>query len=464
MQLIFPLITFPYSSRILMPEGLGKIQFAAAVATYFSLLANLGFTNYAIREAAKIRDDKKALSKFAKEIFILNMISAFIAYILLAIALMSIPKLQDYKSLIIIYSAMILFNVIGIDWLFYAIEEFSFITIRSLVFQIISLILLFTLVKTKDDYLEYAAIAVFANVGSNFFNFLYSRKFINWLFKVKLSLKKHIKPVMILFGLVLVTQVSRIIDTTVIGFLSTNDNVGYYAAAIKIVRIVINLVSAMLTVLLPRLTYYIKHNKQQEFTNVITTSCKYLLFFSIPACVGLFLLCKPIILLFSGSQYLPAINAMKILSPTIIFTSITSLIGIQLFIPLGKETLTLKTVLVGSILNFTLTVLLVPHLAVNGATIATLFSEFLVASIEMYLARKYIPYKKLIKLLLQSCIASAIMGYIIFELAKYISNIIILICCSIPVGMVVYGVVLFCLKNEIVFDLLQKVQSKIYKN
>ena len=201
MSVIFPLITFPYASRILLPEGIGKVQFALSIISYFSLLATLGITSYGVREGAKYRDSRGMLSIFAKEIFVINLCSTVFSYLLLIIAIMIVPKFFEYKSLLIVCSSSILFTALGMEWLYTAVEDFKYITIRSIIFQFLSLVLLFAFVHSEEDVLAYAAISVFSNVGSNVFNFFNSKKYITFKgIKVRFeNIKNHIGPVMILF-------------------------------------------------------------------------------------------------------------------------------------------------------------------------------------------------------------------------------------------------------------------------
>lgn len=80
-SIIFPLITFPYVSRILNPVGMGKISFATSVIIYFSMFAQLGIPTYGIRACAKVRDDKAKLSKVVQEIIIINLVMCLVVYI-----------------------------------------------------------------------------------------------------------------------------------------------------------------------------------------------------------------------------------------------------------------------------------------------------------------------------------------------------------------------------------------------
>ena len=175
--IIFPLITFPYASRVLGATGIGKVDYANSISNYFILFASLGIATYTIREGAKVRDDKKKLDQLVTEIFVINSISTVVAYICLFIC-SSLPVFKNYQELILLNGTIMIFDLIGVNWLFNIFEDYIYITVRTLAFQIISLVLLFVFVQTPEDYLIYAGLIVFANAGANIFNIFYGRKYV----------------------------------------------------------------------------------------------------------------------------------------------------------------------------------------------------------------------------------------------------------------------------------------------
>ena len=323
--LIFPLITFPYASRVLMPVSLGKVNFAQSIVSYFALIASLGITNYGIREASKVRDDKLKLSQFSKELLIINLISTAIAYILFFISIFIVPKFSEYRALLCVCSGSILFTTLGMDWLYTAIEDFVYITIRSIIFQLISLVLLLIFVKNENDYLIYAGIAVVSSVGSNVMNFIHSKKIINFKECSKLEIKKHLKPIIVLFAMAVTIQIYTALDTTMLGFISGEWYVGIYTAATKINKVVLSAVVAVSTVILPRLSYYTSQNNTDEFNKLVYKGLDLILLFSIPATFGLCLLSEQIILVLSGRNFIEAITPMRIMNPIIIVIGLINL-------------------------------------------------------------------------------------------------------------------------------------------
>ena len=177
LNLLFPIITFPYVTKILSVNGIGQYNFAQSAVSYFSLIAGLGISSYAIREGAKYRDDRKKMNVFSSEVLLLNVFSSIVAYVLLTISMFTVNKLQSYSSLIWAFSIQIIFTTIGIEWIYSIYEEYEYITIRSIVFKIISIILIFIFVRDSGDTVNYVLITVFASVGSNVLNLIHSKEY-----------------------------------------------------------------------------------------------------------------------------------------------------------------------------------------------------------------------------------------------------------------------------------------------
>ena len=150
LRLIFPLITIPYVSRMLGVENVGKYSFAFSIISYFIILSKLGIETFAVREGSKYRDNKAKFNDFASEIFTINILSTLISYILLIICLFFLPQLSEYKLLIEILSLEILLTTLGCEWVYIINEDYTYITIRSIIFQTISLIMLLTFIKNQN--------------------------------------------------------------------------------------------------------------------------------------------------------------------------------------------------------------------------------------------------------------------------------------------------------------------------
>lgn len=463
MGLLFPLITFPYSSRVIGPIGIGKVNFAASIISYFSIIASLGISTYAIREAAKVRDDKTVLSKFSKEIFTINGITTLIAYILFFIALLFIPKFNEYRILLCISSSTILFTTIGMDWLYNALEEYAYITIRSIAFQIVSIFLLYTLVHAPEDYIIYGGITVFASVGSNILNFIHSRKYVSFKKIHNLALKKHLKPIFVFFGMSVAIKIYTALDTTMLGLLANDEQVGFYTAATKLNKIVLSVVTAIGAVMLPRLSYYIVNRSKEDFTKLAYKGFDVLFSIAVPCTVGLLLVSKPATLLLSGEQYLPAVPVMQIMNPIVLIIGLSNYIGIQIFMPLGKERWTLYSVLAGAITNFAANFILIPKYQALGAAISTVITEAMVTLLQIILLGKYVSQRIVFASFFKSLANSILMAIPVVFCITFIHNMYIGFVSGIFAGIVTYFVVLLIERNAILIELINKCKNSIIK-
>lgn len=173
MSVLFPLITFPYASQVLGVSNLGKVQFATSVVSYFALIAALGVQTYGTREASKVREDQEKFNHLCSEIFTVNIISTVIAYVLLIILVLLPTKIQGYKVLIFIQSIVLILTALGVDWVYASKEDFYYITVKSIIAQVISIILLFLFVRHKNDYYVYSLTTVVAASGMYIYTFLH---------------------------------------------------------------------------------------------------------------------------------------------------------------------------------------------------------------------------------------------------------------------------------------------------
>ena len=458
MNLLFPLITFPYSSRILNADGIGKVNFALSIVSYFSLLAGLGIGRYATREAAKIRDDRLLLSKFTKEIVTINFSTTVISYLLFFIALFAVPRFSEYRALLCICSSTILFSTFGMEWLYNAKEEYVYTTVRGMCFQVLSLILLFVLVKTKDDYVKYASINVISSVGSNILNFINIRKLVDFRIRVEREIKKHFRPILILFASTVAVSLYNELDKTMIGFLANDEQVGYYSASTKITKLVIALITAVLTVISPRLSNYAETNKE-KFFELLEKTFNIILMLSLPFMFGLIVMARPLTLLFCGENFEPSVRIMQIMSVIIFMIPLATFCSTQIFIPLRKDKYTFYPVLVGAIVNAIFNVVLILKFGGLGAGIATVIAESSVTFASFVLVKKSgISLGKLFSLFYQYIISSLLMGITVYFIMKKFNDSYFFMFVDILIGIIVYFLVLFLLKNKYVWQI---VKSKI---
>lgn len=462
-QFIFPLITFPYVSKILLPSGTGKVSFATSVISYFVMFAQMGIPTYGIRACAKVRDNKEELSRTVHELFIINFVMSAISYVIFLLMLVNIQRFQQEKVLFLIVSLNIWFNSVGMEWLYKALEHYTYITIRSVCFKFIALIAMFALVHEQQDYIIYGGISIFASSASNILNFINSRKYISFRFLGGYNFKPHLKAVCIFFAMSCATTIYTHLDTVMLGFMKSDIEVGYYNAAIRIKSILVSIVTSLGVVLLPRASYYIKQNKMEEFYRITKKAINFVFLAATPLMIYFTLFAKEGILFLSNSEYSKAIVPMQILMPTLLFIGLTNIMGIQMLVPLGKEKIVLYSEIAGLITNVGVNILLIPGMGSVGAAIGTVLAEAVVWIVQFIVLRTTVEefYRKvrfvmiLVAILVASCVSVLVKALYVDVFGK--------LCLSAILFFGIYIFILTVLKEPQVIEIENQVLGKVKK-
>lgn len=386
---IFPLISFPYVARILLPEGIGKVAMATSIIAYFSLLARLGIPMYGIRACAGVRDDRLQLSKLVHELFLINLFMAGVSYILLFITVFSLKRFAEEYYLYLIMSITILLEVLGVEWLYKAMEEYRYITFRSIFFKFLALVATFLFIRTKQDYVIYGGITILAASASNLLNFYNLRHYISFSVFSNYNFKPHIKPILIFFVTACAIVIYTQLNTVILGFMKTNSDVGLYDTAMKIKNVLASIVSSLGAVLLPRMSYYVKQGQFEDFSRTGAKAVHFVCLIAFPLIAFFMLFASNGIHLISGKHFNGAILPMQIILPSVFFIGITNIIGIQILVPLKKEKAVFYSVVGGGIVDLIACLLLIPKFAVIGAAISNLLAELAVFIIQYYFVRKH---------------------------------------------------------------------------
>lgn len=457
---IFPLITFPYVSRVLLPAGTGKVSMATSVITYFSMFAQLGIPTYGIRACAKVRDDRNELSKVAQELLLINIIMSIISYVVLFVLLFSVPKFRCEKELYVVLSFSIILTAIGMEWLYKALEQYTYITVRSVIFKFIALIGMFFLIHKQTDYIVYGGITIFAASASNILNLINAHKYIYLKPIGNYNFRRHLKPVLVFFAMSCATVIYTNLDTVMLGFMATDTDVGYYNAAVKIKGILVSIVTSLGTVLLPRVSYYIQRGEVKEFRRITRKALNFVLLMAMPLLIYFIYFAKEGIIFLSGNDYVGSIVPMQVIMPTLLLIGITNMLGIQILVPTGREKIVLYSEIVGAIVDIIINALLIPAYASTGAAIGTLIAEFAVFVVqyralknEVYDAFKQIHFIKIMIALVLGSLASLWLKGL--DWGNFVTLVI-----SAILFFGVYGVTLLIFKEEMILEILEMVKLR----
>ncbi len=460
LMLVFPLISSIYVSRVLLPIGVGEVAYAQNVVSYFIAISGLGMSNYGVREIAKVQNDKKLRSKLYYELLLILLCSTFVASILYFGLVLHTPTFYYRFDLYFVAGLQLVFSAFNVDWFYQGMEEYRYITLRSFIIKILSLVCIFLSVKTKEDTVCYALISSIALAGNNIINLLHARKYVCRVKFQNMKFIKHIKPLMILLSTGLAIELYTKLDTTTLGIICGNIAVGYYSYATKISSIVIGIVVSLSVVLLPRLSYLVENNDIVKMQEIMDKATRAILTISIPACIGVFFLAREIIVLLFGIEFLPAVFTLRILSLLIVIKSIGNLFGTQLLLAFGREKLLLYSTILGAITNIVLNILFIPKYQENGAAFASVISEVLVCAFQILMCKKIIMIKFNMRDFMTTVFASIGMICGIFFVRNFIITgwIYILLVCL--VGVLIYFFLCVILKNEIVFMIFDKIKFK----
>ena len=399
---IFPLITFPYVSRVLLETGTGKVAFVTAYVNYFLMIAQLGIPTYGIRACARVRDDKKKLSQTYQELMIINLVTTTVITGVYFITLFTVPQLFENRTMFLINSCTFFLQFMGANWLFQALEQYDYITIRNIIFKIISVVLMFILVRQSGDFVIYSAITMFAAYGSNVLNFFRARKYISYRKTERYDFRRHFKPILTLFAQSLAISIYTNLDTIMLGFMkgdARDAQVGYYSAATRIKVILTSLVTSLGNVLLPRMSYYVKKGLKGDFARLMIKAMNFALFISIP--LGLFfcITSSESLRFLAGARYEPATMTLSFLALCVIPIGITNVLGIQVLTPLEDEKHVMFSVIAGAVTDFLLNLAFIPSFGSTGAAAATLIAEIVVLIMQLIYAKSIIkPVRRYIKL------------------------------------------------------------------
>lgn len=447
-SIIFPMITFPYATRILGAANYGKYTFSLSIVNYISYIAAAGILRYAIRECARVREDKRKLQKLINEIFTINIITTCAAFVILGLLLVFVPMLKVYTPYILVLSLSVLFTTLGTDWINSAFEDYFYITIRYILSQLVAVLLLFILVKSSNNILEYSIVSVTAAVLANTLNIIHIRKTLGIFpaFSFTAGLLVHIKPIMYLFACTIATFIYINSDVTILGMFKDDTAVGYYGVSTQFYQLVKQLINAAFVVVIPRISNELASNElkaRKRYNDILLIT----ILLVIPSAIGMYMIREKLILIFAGTEYMRASSSLGILAIAIIPAMLANFFINIVMIPLKREReVTVATVL-SAVVNVILNFILIPHYAENAAAFTTLLAEMtmLIAAVGFC---KEIRFSNVIRTTMVALAGGVLIVLVCRTVGALISNSLLYLLLSIGLSVATYGIILlvFCRK------------------
>lgn len=382
------LITVPYVTRVLSVEGYGDVGFAQSVSTWLSALCMLGIGTYGVRECARVRDDLAALARTVRELLAILAVSTAVVCGAFAACIPLVPRLSALAPLMWVFLVGTVLMSFGVEWFYQAIEQYAYITARSVAFKVAALAATFALVRSPGDYLVYGAILSLVTCGNNVLNLVRLRRMVGGVDPGALDVRRHLGPLMSFAALSISSAVYLSFDSTLLGMLSpSNYQVGLYQLSTKLKAVMFSVVNAVLGVLIPRLTYYHANGREEEFLSLLRRGLG--LTANATAAIAGYLLAaaSPVVVLVSGPDFAAAAAPLRVIGFVNLLSCLSYFIGICVLTPTGRERRLAAANALGVPVSVALNALLDPSLGAMGAALSLLLAELAIFLVQAWSAR-----------------------------------------------------------------------------
>ena len=458
LTILLPLVTTPYLSRVLGAENIGIYGYTISIVTYFILFGTLGVSMYGQREIAYKAEDKKSRSIAFWEIIILRTITLSISILLFYLVYGRTGEYALYYKILII---QLLANVVDISWFFQGLEEFDKTVIRNLVVKILSLVLIFVVVKTQNDLWKYFLLYVGAEFLGNITLWFYVPKYFEKVDIKTLGLKKHIKPILALFIPQIAIQIYTVLDKTMIGLITGDmEEVGYYEQAQKIVKSAITVLSALQIVMNSRIANAHSKKDDKEIKDCLKISLNFVWFLSTPMMFGMMAIAAKFVPWYYGDGFEGVIPILIYTAPILLAIGLNGITGTQFLVQTGQQKIFSKSVTIGAVVNIVFNLILIKMFKGIGAVIASVIAEITVLGIQLKYFKQQFKLREILKLSKECLISGIIMFIVVSILANYMNVSILNTVIQIMIGAIVYLVMLIILRYQFLIDIIKQVTRK----
>ena len=460
LNMIFPLLTAPYLSRVLGVENIGRVNYAVTIVNWFIVFSSFGIPRYGLREIARKRNDRKDLSCCFWNLINIQIFFSIIAMLAYLILILNSSIFKSDLLLYLIMVIQIFLNIFSIDWFFYGIEEYGYITLRNFIIKLLSILFMYIMIKSSKDYILYAFLNIIGLSLNNILNFVHAKKYIDKKPK-NFSYIHYIKELRIYFFTTLIISLYTQFDQVIIGIISQKD-LAYYIRSKTFYSIANGIVNSIICVLVPRMTY-LAYSNYEEYRVMLKKSIMYIYLLAIPCTVGLFILSEELMVLFGGNEFLPASNCLKLLSFQIIIISINTFLGQQVFLPNRLEHITFKFQCAVAIISLILNMILIPRYSYMGAAIAWILAELLLMIIEIIYIKLFLSDLRVNYINFSSLkyiISSIIMGSILVLLKNIKIGLLTKIILIVFVGTIIYFILLIIMKEDTLLNSIKQIKNR----
>lgn len=385
---IFQFITYPYVARVLGVTNIGICNYVQSIVQYFCLFSMLGITTLGVREIAKCKGDREKLNQTFSQLFTLNMSFTLTVLAIYIVAIITVPQLAPYKSLLYIGASQILFGTFAVEWLFRGLEDFKYITVRTMIVRSAYVASIFLFVHNSDDYLIYFLIYSGMIIANGVINWSYSKRFVRFSFQPIALVTKHLHSLLFLGSQLILTSLYTTFNTIYLGMTCGDTQVGYYTTATKIENIILALYSSFTLVMMPRVSALMESNSTEGIKRIMQISLNLLFAFVFPCIFFSEFYAEELVYLVAGAGYEGAVLPMRIVMPLMLIVGLEQILIIQILMPSRADREVFINSIIGASCSIILNILVVSQLGSIGSAIVWIISEFAVMTMALYYVRK----------------------------------------------------------------------------
>ena len=457
--LVLPLVTTPYISRVLGPTNIGIYSYTYSILSYFLLFGALGVYMYGQREIAYVGEDNAKRKKLFWEIVLFRFITVFIALLIYSLFFMGKNEYGVYYR---IWSLELIATAVDIGWFFQGMEEFKKTVVRNVLVRLVSVTLIFVLVKNQNDLIKYITIYAIADLVGNLSLWAYLPKYFKGIKIKNINIKKHIAPIILLFIPQIANQIYNMLDRTMIGRIIENKaEVGYYEEALKVIRVLVTVVCSLGIVMVPRMASVFASGEKEKVKDYLKKSFQFVFILGIPMTFGIASISETFVPVFFGKGFEKTVLLMNIMSALIVLSGITAVIGYQYLLPTKRQKEYTVSVFLGLVLNFILNYILINLYSSVGAAIATIISQISMCGIQIYLIRNDMSLKEILLLAYKYVIAGIIMFLVCLLIKVILGTSLKVMVLQILVGIIIYIVALLIMKDEYLNMLIYRLKLMV---
>lgn len=454
LSIIIPLITAPYLSRVLGAENIGVESYINAISQMFYTIGMLGLTNYATREIAYVRDSKHERSKVFWEM----MLDRVVVFGGSLIVFLIVGHFNQYRSLFVIQIVWLFAMFFDVSWFFIGMEMFGLTVFRNFVVRMLTIVSIFAFIKDRDDFVLYLILcAVFQLIGT--LSILPQLKpYIERVTLRELNWKKHFLPSLKVFlpqfASVLYLQIDKVMIEAIC---KDAKQIAYYSQAEKLIKAPIALITAVSSVMMPRIANEFSKNNLEKIKGYIGFTMRGLMLMAWPVAFGMAAIAEKMIPWYLGSDFYPATYAMMVLAPIIIAIAASSLSANQYFLATNQTRIMTISYTTSAVLNLIINALLIPKYGFIGAAVGTIAAEYTVFIMQYYVMNQQIQVLREMLRCMKYAFYSGVMFVIVYTIGKSCAESILTTLIQVAVGILIYVGFLLITKDDLLYLIFKNI-------